>query len=102
MAPPPEPPDGSTLVYMSPFYNSAIRARRAEVRGSGKRIRGVRGVRPHSPSHGQRPLGYRIQGKHQSQPAYTMAAKYVISPNVDPLALDTNIPGPGRYDMLKY
>lgn len=44
---------------------------------------------------GIRPVGYRV--RHRSVPAISMAAKVVLSRNIDPLLPDDN-PGPGAYN----
>ena len=120
LAPPPTPPAGSSLLYMAPFYNSAIRDARvrhgphkdwSKVKPNKARPDTIRpiGASREKPRDtvkklqpGARPYGYRIQSCHPSAPAVTICGRIALHPDVDPDAPDIEIPGPGRYDMLKY
>lgn len=119
LAPPPTPPADSTLMYMAPFYNSAIRDARvrhgphkdwSKVKPNKARPDTIRPIgasreKPRLPKKfvpGARPYGYRIQSCHPSAPAVTILGRIALHPDVDPDAPDIEIPGPGRYDMLKY
>ena len=119
LAPPPTPPEGSTLLYMAPFYSSAIRDARvrhgphkdwSKVKPNKARPDTIRPIgasreKPRLPKKlapGDRPYGYRIQSCHPSAPAVTILGRIALHPDVDPMTPDIEIPGPGRYDMLKY
>ena len=88
-----------------PFFETAkIRAARLSLTGKKGKNGDVGKTNPalkRPPSVSPRPYGYRIDSKHPSSPAITMAQQWVRSPKTDP-TMPEDFPGPGAYDLIKY
>ena len=101
---PPLSKDEKVLLYMPFFETAKIRAARLSLTGKKGKNGDVGKTNPalkRPPSVSPRPAGYRIDSKHPSSPAITMAQQWVRSPKTDP-TMPEDFPGPGAYDLIKY